>query len=79
MRNLHLLPLPPLNDGIQYKVKDMSLTTIPNDLAYASEKASANCSVDAITKDFSIPPEWELIIASLNRRKHNLKDRLSQW
>jgi len=79
LRNLHLLPVPPFKDSIQYKVKDKSLTRISNGPVDVPEKSAINSSVEVISKGVSIPPAWELIITTLNRRKRNLKDRLVQW
>lgn len=45
----------------------------------AAEKPATTASVEAIAKGFSVPPEWELIVATLNKRKGDLKDRLAQW
>ncbi|XP_020257462.1 F-box protein At1g78280 isoform X2 [Asparagus officinalis] len=79
LRNLHLLPVPPLRYGIKYKINDMSLIGCPNGLSDVSEKPTANVFKEVSPKGFSIPPEWELIVAALSRRKENLKERLSQW
>lgn len=79
MRNLHLLPLPPFRGGSPRKYDAISSARIPHGLVEFSDKPAANGLTDVLLKSFSITPEWKLVLETLNRRKQNLKDRLSQW
>ncbi|KAJ6852279.1 F-box protein isoform X1 [Iris pallida] len=79
LRNLHMLPLPPFQNGIESNINNISLEIISDGLVEASNKTADNGSTRLISKGVSVPPEWELVLAVLDGRKKNLKDRLAQW
>lgn len=80
VRNLHLLPLPQSPNGIKLKINEMSLIReVSNDLVEGSETPVTNVSKGVAGECFSIPLDWELIVATLQLRRKNVKDRLIQW
>ncbi|EHA8587360.1 putative F-box protein [Cocos nucifera] len=66
LRNLHLLPLPHFRHTIHLDVNNLSLARTFNILVGSSKISATNPSAKAVSEGFTIPPEWELIIAALD-------------
>ncbi|XP_008804772.2 F-box protein At1g78280 [Phoenix dactylifera] len=79
LRNLHLLPLPHFQHTIHSEVNNLSLARTFNSLVESSKTSATNASARAVSEGFNIPLEWELVIADLDIRKKNIKNRLVQW
>lgn len=79
LRNLHLLPLPNFQHVIHLGVNKLSLARTFSSLVEGSKTSAANASTREVSERFNIPPEWELVIATLDVRKKNIKNRLAQW
>ncbi|OUZ99609.1 F-box domain [Macleaya cordata] len=69
LRNLHLLPLPPLH----------SFMDCNNNQKMGSKPYLVNGSVEADIKRFSIPKEWEVFINTMTKRKKDVSSTLTKW
>lgn len=67
LRNLHLLPYPPLN-----------ISTF-SDIEQESGLPFTNVSVEAVPIKSNIPAEWDIFIRTLSKKKKDVSSRLIKW
>ncbi|XP_038717903.1 F-box protein At1g78280 isoform X2 [Tripterygium wilfordii] len=67
LRNLHLLPYPPLNSSV-----------FPN-IEQKMESPFANGCIDDVPVKSDVPPEWDMLIRTLIRKKKVVTSRLTNW
>lgn len=70
LQTLHNLPLPYYSQH-DHCLEDKSVTLRKNDLKKTCLEVNGNHS--------AIPPEWELVLASLEKKKEGISKRLMQW
>ncbi|XP_072972214.1 lysine-specific demethylase JMJ21 [Typha angustifolia] len=80
LRSLHLLPLPPIQNGLKSEINEIKLMAgISNNLAEGAETTISHASAEILPRAFNIPPEWKLTVVALGERKKNTTKRLLQW
>lgn len=67
LRNLHLLPLPPLDYSIF------------SDYEQHLELVYSNCHMEAVPNNSNIQVEWEIFIKTLMKKRKDVTSRLSKW
>ncbi|XP_062026333.1 lysine-specific demethylase JMJ21-like [Rosa rugosa] len=67
LRNLHLLPHPPLN-----------ISTF-SDIEQGSDFPFTNGSMEAVPHKSNIPAEWDIFIRTLFKKKKDVSSRLIKW
>ncbi|KAL6179441.1 hypothetical protein ACLB2K_050956 [Fragaria x ananassa] len=67
LRNLHLLPRPPLN------------ISTSSDIEQESDRPFTNGSVEAVPDQSDIPAEWDMFIRTLSKKKNDVSSRLIKW
>ncbi|KAJ0988627.1 hypothetical protein J5N97_006983 [Dioscorea zingiberensis] len=81
LQTLHRLPLPSyVQHDCCLEDRRVVLTKIDlNDKAEDSERLAEEAFVEENGKHSSIPPEWELVLGSLEKKGEDLSRRLVQW